>query len=306
MANRRDWGGGVDDSEESTHQMIERMWESITYIRTRLDQQLPGQPSGVAPLVTEEIMLEPLVPPYGVEAPLAAPLPPVVPVRPASVEKSTMIVERFLHLQPPTYSRGPSLDTAEHWIHEIERVFVTMRCPQANRRPISKAHAQILLSYNVKPNVKLKQPILVHWCPPSTHFCLNVDGASRGSSGPCGGGGSIRDERGNFRLGFAENNVILSTVLTDSTALVVSIQRKAPPSWSVLPWWHNMMKMIEDLNYQVSHIYREGNQVLDSLASHACLSRKNQVFLNVSDLPPFTRGAFVLDKVGLPNFRTGP
>ncbi|MQL87923.1 hypothetical protein Taro_020472 [Colocasia esculenta] len=38
MADRRDWGGGGDDLEESTQRMIERIWESLTNIRARMDQ----------------------------------------------------------------------------------------------------------------------------------------------------------------------------------------------------------------------------------------------------------------------------
>ncbi|MQM18549.1 hypothetical protein Taro_051543 [Colocasia esculenta] len=35
MDDRRDWGGGGDDPEESTQRMIERIWESLTDIRRR-------------------------------------------------------------------------------------------------------------------------------------------------------------------------------------------------------------------------------------------------------------------------------
>ncbi|MQL73372.1 hypothetical protein Taro_005721 [Colocasia esculenta] len=38
MVDRRDWGGGGDDPEESTQRMIERIWESLTDIRARMDQ----------------------------------------------------------------------------------------------------------------------------------------------------------------------------------------------------------------------------------------------------------------------------
>ncbi|MQM03651.1 hypothetical protein Taro_036436 [Colocasia esculenta] len=38
MTDIRDWGGGGDDPEESTQHMIERNWESLTDIRTRMDQ----------------------------------------------------------------------------------------------------------------------------------------------------------------------------------------------------------------------------------------------------------------------------
>ncbi|MQM08746.1 hypothetical protein Taro_041605 [Colocasia esculenta] len=40
MADRRDWGGGGDDPEESTQRMIERIWESLTEIQMRMDHQV--------------------------------------------------------------------------------------------------------------------------------------------------------------------------------------------------------------------------------------------------------------------------
>ncbi|MQL90198.1 hypothetical protein Taro_022784 [Colocasia esculenta] len=137
MADRRDWGGGGDEPKESTHQWIERLWESIIEIWTQLDQQPPVQPAVVAPPVEEEAVPvslgPPPPPPPGVEVPHVVPLPPVVPVRSTSIEVSTLLVERFLWLQPPTYSGGPNPNIAVHWVHEIERVFITMRCPQADR-----------------------------------------------------------------------------------------------------------------------------------------------------------------------------
>ncbi|MQM19666.1 hypothetical protein Taro_052674 [Colocasia esculenta] len=129
MANRRDWGGGGDDPKESTQHMIERIWESLTDIRARMDQQAPVPPVAVPPGDGEVVPVAP-VPPR-VEVPFAAPVPPPPPVLIA--EEPVMQVEMFLRLQSPTYSGGPNLDTAEHWAHEIERVFATMRCPTADR-----------------------------------------------------------------------------------------------------------------------------------------------------------------------------
>ncbi|MQL83976.1 hypothetical protein Taro_016469 [Colocasia esculenta] len=129
MADRRDWGGGGDDSEESTQRMIERIWESLTDIRARMDQQAPVPLVAVPPGDGEPVPVAP-VPPR-VEVPFAAPVPPPPPVLIA--EEPVMQVEKFLRLQPPTYSGGPNPDTAEHWVHEIERVFATMRCPAADR-----------------------------------------------------------------------------------------------------------------------------------------------------------------------------
>ncbi|MQL86874.1 hypothetical protein Taro_019409 [Colocasia esculenta] len=117
MADRRDWGGGGDDPEESTQRMIERIWESLMDIRARMDHQAPVPPVAVPPGDGEAVPVAP-VPPR-VEVPFAAPVPPP-PVLIA--EEPVMQVEKFLRLQPPTYSGGPNPDTAEHWVHEIERV----------------------------------------------------------------------------------------------------------------------------------------------------------------------------------------
>ncbi|MQM02283.1 hypothetical protein Taro_035050, partial [Colocasia esculenta] len=129
MADRRDWGGGGDDPEESTQRMIERIWESLTDIRARMDQQALVPPVAVPPGEGETVPVVP-VPPR-VEVPFAAPMPPLPPVLLA--EEPVMQVEKFLRLQSPTYSGGPNPNTAEHWVHEIERVFATMRCLATDR-----------------------------------------------------------------------------------------------------------------------------------------------------------------------------
>ncbi|MQL88407.1 hypothetical protein Taro_020972 [Colocasia esculenta] len=129
MADRRDWVGGEDDPEEITQHMIERIWESLTDIRARMDQQAPVPPVVVSPGDGETVPVAPIPP--RVEVPFAAPVPPPPPVLLA--EEPMMQVEKFLRLQPPTYSGGPNPDTAEHWVHEIERVFATARCPVADK-----------------------------------------------------------------------------------------------------------------------------------------------------------------------------
>ncbi|MQM22362.1 hypothetical protein Taro_055412 [Colocasia esculenta] len=129
MADRRDWGGGGDDPEESTQRMIERILESLTDIQARMDQQAPVPPVVVPPGDGETVPIAPVSP--GVEVPFVAPVPPPPPVLLA--EEPVMQVVKFLRLQPPTYSGGPNPDTTEHWVHEIERVFATMRCPTTNK-----------------------------------------------------------------------------------------------------------------------------------------------------------------------------
>ncbi|MQL68385.1 hypothetical protein Taro_000687 [Colocasia esculenta] len=129
MADRRDWGGGGDDPEESTQLMIERIWENLTDIRARMDQQAPVPPVAVPPGDGETVPVA-RVPPR-VEVPFVAPVPPPPPVLLA--EEPVMQVEKFLRLQPPTYSEGRNPDTAEHWVHEVERVFAAMWCSAADK-----------------------------------------------------------------------------------------------------------------------------------------------------------------------------
>ncbi|MQL82788.1 hypothetical protein Taro_015264 [Colocasia esculenta] len=123
MVDRRDWGGGGDDPEKSTQRMIERIWESL------MDIQAPVPPVVVPPGDGETVPVAPVPP--GVEVPFVEPVPPPPPMLLA--EEPVMHVEKFLRLQPPTYSGGPNPDTAEHWVHEIERVFATMRCPTTDK-----------------------------------------------------------------------------------------------------------------------------------------------------------------------------
>ncbi|MQL79695.1 hypothetical protein Taro_012135 [Colocasia esculenta] len=109
MADRRDWGGGGDDPEESTQRMIERIWESLTDIRARMDQQAPVPPVAVPPGDGETVPVAPIPPRVDVPFVVPVPPPPVI-----LAEEPVMQVEKFLRLQPPTYSGGPNPDTAEH------------------------------------------------------------------------------------------------------------------------------------------------------------------------------------------------
>ncbi|MQL85704.1 hypothetical protein Taro_018218 [Colocasia esculenta] len=103
MADRRDWGGGGDEPEESTQRMIEMIWESLTDIRASVP------PATVPPEVGGAVPVAPVPPPPSVEVPFVPFVPPPPPAR--AVEEP-----------PPTYTGGPNPDTAEHWIHEIEQV----------------------------------------------------------------------------------------------------------------------------------------------------------------------------------------
>ncbi|MQL93625.1 hypothetical protein Taro_026271 [Colocasia esculenta] len=62
---------------------------------------------------------------------------------------------------------------------------------------------QLLNYFGFTPHASSKSLKLVRWNPPISGLCLNVDGASKGNPGLCGGGGCIRDENGEIMVAFA-------------------------------------------------------------------------------------------------------
>ncbi|MQL80504.1 hypothetical protein Taro_012953 [Colocasia esculenta] len=109
MTDQRDWGGGGDDPEDPTQRMIERIWESLTEIRMRMDQPAPAQPA--VPVVEEAVPAAPVLPPVGVEVSPEVPAHPAVPARLATAQESTALVERILR----------TVEEAAQWAAVLER-----------------------------------------------------------------------------------------------------------------------------------------------------------------------------------------
>lgn len=178
-------------------------------------------------------------------------------------------------------------------------------------------------SFGYHPVVKKKALKLVRWIPPLGGYCLNVDGASKGNPGVCGGGGCIRDAAGNLVIAFAHfysmgNSLIaevralcdglrmaadfglkLESIQSDSALLVESLRSNIPLSWDTIRWWRMVVDLLKAHSIPVTHVYREGNRLADSLASHACSSNTNTVFPSVASMPRACRGNFALDKARL-------
>jgi len=64
--------------------------------------------------------------------------------------------------------------------------------------------------------------------------------------------------------------------------------------------WLNYKKFLYQMNFVVSHIYREGNRCADKLASIGLVVNGVTIWLA---LPDFLRDLFAHDKQGIPNFR---
>ncbi|MQM00557.1 hypothetical protein Taro_033296 [Colocasia esculenta] len=123
---------------------------------------------------------------------------------------------------------------------------------------------------------------------------LNVDGACKGNPGTCGGGGCIQDSNRDIHLGFAffygkgnsmtvevhalcdglrlaeHHGIPISTVNTDSLALIHSFNSNMCPSWKCTWWWRIVGSFLGKNNINLVHAFRETNRVADALASFAC------------------------------------
>ncbi|MQL90534.1 hypothetical protein Taro_023135 [Colocasia esculenta] len=126
---------------------------------------------------------------------------------------------------------------------------------------------------------------MVRWIPPLHGLLLNVDGASKGNPGPCGGGGIVRNTVGTMVLAFShfygvgtslldevramcdgvqlalEKGFYLAEISTDSMVLVNSLRTGIAPSWECYRWWRIVLDFVQQYQVRIMHVYREANQV---------------------------------------------
>jgi ribonuclease HI len=88
---------------------------------------------------------------------------------------------------------------------------------------------------------------------------------------------------------------------TDSSLVVNAFKNPDKPvAWQIRNRWKNVLFMFRQMNCVVTHIFREGNQVADSLANHG-LAINSLVFWQ--DTPLFIADYVNRNKLGLPSFR---
>lgn len=186
---------------------------------------------------------------------------------------------------------------------------------------------QLLSSFGWTSRASSTATKMVRWIPPIHGFLLNVDGASRGNPGHCGGGGCIRDIRGHLLIAFShyygygssivaetramcdgirlaqQHGIQIATINSDSANLVSSFRSGNAPSWTCLRWWREILHFARDSGILISHVYREGNQVADALATYACSVQCNDTYFTSSQLPKTCFGPLVADRLGLFSFR---
>jgi len=87
---------------------------------------------------------------------------------------------------------------------------------------------------------------------------------------------------------------------TDSSLVVLAFHKPNHVPSHLRNRWNNMRVMLRDMHCIVTHIYREGNHVVDFLANHG-LSLQNYRVWNVA--PDFIESYYVKDLLGMPSFR---
>jgi ribonuclease HI len=176
------------------------------------------------------------------------------------------------------------------------------------------------------PSLTVIKEIL--WTPPLFPWIkCNIDGAAKGNPGLAGCGGVFRNHRADMLCCYAEPLGIASSFLaelhaaisaieiafdmhwdnlwieSDSSLVVRAFQNPDHNvTWSLRNRWRNALVLFKQMNGMVSHIFREGNQVADSLANIGCTLSSPTRW---QQAPHFIIGSLEKNKLGLPSFRLG-
>ena len=175
-----------------------------------------------------------------------------------------------------------------------------------------------------------RPPRLIRWInPPKGRLKLNVDGAFKRSNNAAGGGGILRDTKGDIIFAFAASSYLvhssleaeglalrdglsiccemgISTVIveSDSLVLVQIMKGSCPCPWRMTYIMHEVASQARQLGFTINHIYREANQVADCLAGIGCsMGSTTTIWTSWAELPTAAKGPYRLDKIGYPSLR---
>ncbi|XP_070046188.1 uncharacterized protein [Nicotiana tomentosiformis] len=165
--------------------------------------------------------------------------------------------------------------------------------------------------------------------PPDNWLKINSDGSSNILKRRAGIGGIVRNRNGQLIVTYVQNvqfctnnsvevhaascgmklckdlnfgNIILEM---DSLIVVNMIKGKYKVPWELMDKMETLKDMLQQLQAQVVHCYREGNAVADALSKIGAESQHENAMLygTMKDLPREVRGLFRMDIIQLPTFR---
>lgn len=176
--------------------------------------------------------------------------------------------------------------------------------------PCSSANNS-LQAFNIPgiSQLQLRAPkfIPVYWqAPPSNWYKVNTDG-SFSSPDHAGFGGVFRDTQGKFLGGFSFNVNVPSAIDAEILAVIEAIRVAWVRRWThiwletnsllvihyfhypqTVPWrlrvpWLNCLYLARQLQFFVSHIYRERNSLADRLAHYGASNSGSIWWLSLPD-----------------------
>ncbi|KAK2443569.1 hypothetical protein QL285_014658 [Trifolium repens] len=165
----------------------------------------------------------------------------------------------------------------------------------------------------------------VIWQPPIFNWIkCNCDGASLENTGFSACGGIFRNADSSFFGAYALNIGVSTSLKAELIGAMIAIETATNKGWSnlwlesdsmlvvlafssarIVPWslrnrWDNCLLLISNMNFYVSHIYREGNHCADKLANLG-LTLPN--FTWWDHIPPVLLDDFGRNRLGMPYFR---
>ncbi|XP_027090440.2 uncharacterized protein [Coffea arabica] len=166
----------------------------------------------------------------------------------------------------------------------------------------------------------------VSWVAPGGGCKINSDGCSKGNPGLSGGGGVLRDEQGNFLVGYSCFFGRLTSLHPELKALLFGVRLCLERGYTDLHIeadslvlinmvqgiyacpWRLQQDMEELMTYRphfrgISHCYREVNRPADTLANIGVELMRDCIFDSFAMLPKMARGNIRMDRLGLPSFR---
>ncbi|XP_024632555.1 uncharacterized protein [Medicago truncatula] len=170
---------------------------------------------------------------------------------------------------------------------------------------------------------KAPKIIEVLWNPPPLHWIkCNTDGSSNTNTSSCGG--IFRDRNADFLMCFAENTGHENAYFAELSGAMRAIELAKLHNWqslwlesdsalvvnafkniSQVPWklrnrWENCILATRNMNFIVSHVFREGNECADMLANIGLSLNCLTIWL---ELPDCIKSIFIKNKLGWPNNR---
>ncbi|KAG6437031.1 hypothetical protein SASPL_101938 [Salvia splendens] len=163
----------------------------------------------------------------------------------------------------------------------------------------------------------------IRWVPPQPGWIkLNTDGSFLGAALMAGGGGVVRNEQGRILGGFAEpfragsakeaelmalirgleiaitlgNNI---WVEIDTQEVVNMLEKGSQGAAQNRHLMIDIRNKFRGRNVKISHIWREGNKVADSLAKQG-RQRDHQITFDQDTAPPLAKALARLDQLGIP------